>query len=102
MNKILLVYDGEEIVLITKTKVEDVVGFLNINSDEQFVLVETIEGKIGLNPRLVTLIKDVTKKEKFNLSEDLKCNVIVDAEKLVERIKDILREEVSRIEALEN
>lgn len=96
MNKILLVYDGEEIVLITKTKVEDIVSFFNLNSDEQFVLLESIDGKIGLNPRLVTLIKDIT-KEKDVPSKNLECNVNIDAKKLAARIKGILREELSRI-----
>ncbi|MDY4605410.1 hypothetical protein [Clostridium tertium] len=104
MNKILLMYDGKEIILTTEQDIEDVVGFfnLNIDSDTGFVLIKSIEGKIGLKPRLVTLIKDVTNEENFNISKNLKCNINVDAEKIAIRLKDILREEVSGIEALGN
>lgn len=78
---------------------EDVVSLLNLNADEQFVLVECSKGSIGLNPRLVTLIKDITS---FSPSKDLKCSVNVDAEKIAERIKDILRKEFNYLEALGN
>lgn len=93
MNKISLIYDGKEIILNTKSKVEDVVSFFNMNSDEQFVSLESIEGNIGLNPRLVTLIKDITKNVEFNPCKDLKCKVNIDVENLASNIRDILEKE---------
>ncbi|UWD54984.1 MAG: hypothetical protein [Bacteriophage sp.] len=70
MNKILIKCDGGNIILNTVRTVSDIVQILELNLEKPFVLIdkctlndEGFEDKVVINPRFVTLVKDITHKE---------------------------------------
>ncbi len=67
MNKILIKCDGAEIVLDTIRTVSDLVQILELNLKNPFLLInnftlddEGFKDEIVINPRFVTLVKDIT------------------------------------------
>ena len=103
MNKILFIYDDEEeIILITKSNITEILEIINLNLSEGFILVESIDGKIGLNPNRIKLIKDITQDKNFNPGKNLKLTFNIGTEKLAERIKNIIKTEMNINQVLGN
>jgi len=70
LNKILIRCDGEDIIIDTIRKVSEISWFIEVNSDEQLIVLDDIaledegfKAEIAINPRAVTLIKEVTDDE---------------------------------------
>lgn len=102
MNKILLICDGKEIILNTKECVCEIAACLNCNMENEFVVIEDAERQIAIVPSKVTLIEDITKKNNLNSTNDIKCNITVDVEKLAECMSNTIKEEVDSMKALGN
>ncbi|MGG7058723.1 hypothetical protein ACQPUZ_10535 [Clostridium tertium] len=88
MNKILIRCDGEDIIIDTIRKVSEISWFIEVNSNKQLIVLNDItledEGfkdEIAINPRAVTLIKEVTEDESII---PLESSVGID--KLVDKI----------------
>ena len=70
LNKILIRCDGEDIIIDTIRKVSEISRLIKFNLDEQLIVLndmlledEGFKDEIAINPRAVTLIKEVTEDE---------------------------------------
>ena len=70
MNKILIICDGEKIILDTSKTVSDIYYFLVMNKEDKFLLInndllcnEGFNKEILINPSYITLVKDITPTE---------------------------------------
>lgn len=67
MNKILIVCGGKEIVIKTKSTVEEIVNFIEMSREDEFV---KINSNTVISPYDVTLIKDITSEPQITLTLD--------------------------------
>ena len=70
MNKILIICDGEKIILDTIKTVSDIYCLLVMNEENKFLLInndllcnEGFNKEILINPSYITLVKDITPTE---------------------------------------
>ena len=70
MNKILIICDGEKIILDTIKTVSDIYYLLVMNKENKFLLInndllcnEGFNKEILINPSYITLVKDITSTE---------------------------------------
>lgn len=70
MNKILIICDGEKIILDTIKTVSDIYYLLVMNKENKFLLInndllcnEGFNKEILINPSYITLVKDITPTE---------------------------------------
>ncbi len=91
MNKILIKCDGEKIVLNTIRTISDIVRLLELNRESRLLLIdnhmlddEGFKEEIVINPRFITLVKDIT----LNETQEVKTCICIDNNKVATQLRN--------------